>query len=153
MAKTHVFFYFSSLLKKMDIDLGLRFEELRDGVRCRTTAMSFHCSVGHFHAEEGHCQDALQQRWAQHPRQCISGGLLGNLGWALATLGPQTDNSFVDAWLSKMEVIIENIASLIVIGNLAINQLMEREVVVIVIAKAAFTKEPKWTTVMAKNVC
>jgi hypothetical protein len=30
--------------------------------------VSFHCSVGHFHAEEGHCQDALQQCRAQHPR-------------------------------------------------------------------------------------
>ncbi len=47
---------------------GFRFEELRDGIQCCIVVVSFHCSVGHFHAEEGHCQDALQQCRAQHPR-------------------------------------------------------------------------------------
>jgi hypothetical protein len=37
---------------------GLRFEELHDGAQC-CTVVSFHYSVGHFHVEEGHCQDAL----------------------------------------------------------------------------------------------
>jgi hypothetical protein len=36
-------------------------------------------------------------------------------------MGFKTDNSHVDAWLSKMEAIIENIASLVTIGNLAVN--------------------------------
>jgi hypothetical protein len=30
---------------------------------------------------------------------------------------------------------------------------MEREVVTTITTKAVFTKEPKWTTLMAKNVC
>jgi hypothetical protein len=51
-----------------------------------------------------------------------------------------------------MEVAIENIVSLAATGNLAINQLMERAVAMIVTAKVTSTKEPKWTTVMAKNV-
>jgi truncated hemoglobin YjbI len=67
-------------------------------------------------------------------------------------MGFKIDNSHVDAWLSKMEAAIENIASLTAVGNLVVNQLMEHEAVVVVIAKVASTKEPKWTTVMAKNV-
>jgi hypothetical protein len=51
-----------------------------------------------------------------------------------------------------MEAAIENIASLTIAGNLAVNQLMEHEVAVTIIAKAAFAEEPKWTMVMAKNV-
>jgi hypothetical protein len=51
-----------------------------------------------------------------------------------------------------MEVTIENIAFLAATSNFAVNQLMECGVAVAVIAKVAFTKEPKWTTVMAKNV-
>jgi hypothetical protein len=43
-------------------------------------------------------------------------------------MGLKTDNSRVDAWLSKMEVAIENITSLIAANNLAANQLVERKV-------------------------
>jgi hypothetical protein len=66
-------------------------------------------------------------------------------------MGLKIDNSPVDARLSKMEAAIKNIVSLAV-GNLAANQLMECKVAMIVIAKVAFTKEPKWTMVMAKNM-
>jgi hypothetical protein len=51
-----------------------------------------------------------------------------------------------------MEATIENIASLVAAGNLAVNQLMERETAVVIIAKVMFTEEAKWTIVMAKNV-
>ncbi len=51
-----------------------------------------------------------------------------------------------------MEAAIENIASLLAIGDLAVNQLMECEAVAIVITKAASAEEPKWTTMMAKNM-
>jgi predicted proteasome-type protease len=46
-----------------------------------------------------------------------------------------------------MEAPIENIVSLVVAGNLTVNQLMEHEA-----ATTTSTEEPKWTTVMAKNV-
>jgi hypothetical protein len=52
-----------------------------------------------------------------------------------------------------MEAAIENIASLTAAGNLAVNQLMECEVATVVTAKVTSAKEPKWTMVMAKNVC
>jgi hypothetical protein len=67
-------------------------------------------------------------------------------------MGLKTNNSPVDARLSKMEAAIENIASLAATSNLAVNQLMEREAVAAVTAKATFTKDPKWTMVIAKNV-
>ncbi|CAK9214000.1 unnamed protein product [Sphagnum troendelagicum] len=67
-------------------------------------------------------------------------------------MGLKTDNSHVDMRLSKMEAAIENIASLVTIGNLAINQLMECEAVMTITTKVASMEEPKWTTVMAKNV-
>jgi hypothetical protein len=51
-----------------------------------------------------------------------------------------------------MEAAIENITSLIAAGNLTVNQQMERKAATVVIAKAASTKEPKWITVMAKNM-
>jgi hypothetical protein len=51
-----------------------------------------------------------------------------------------------------MEVVIENIVSLASVSNLAINQLMEHKVVAAIITKVAFAEEPKWTTMMAKNV-
>ncbi len=51
-----------------------------------------------------------------------------------------------------MEVAIENIVYLVGAGNLAVNQLMEREAIAAVTAKVASMEEPKWTTVMAKNV-
>jgi hypothetical protein len=67
-------------------------------------------------------------------------------------MGLKIDSSLVDVRLSKMEATLENIASLAVIGNLAFNQLMEREATTVVTAKAASAEEPKWTMVMAKNV-
>lgn len=67
-------------------------------------------------------------------------------------MGLKTDSSSVDAQLSKMEVAIENIVFLAGISFLAVNQLMECEVVAVVTTKVAFMEEPKWTTVMAKNV-
>jgi hypothetical protein len=67
-------------------------------------------------------------------------------------MGLKTNSSPIDAWLSKMKVAIKNIAFFATVGNLAVNQLMEREAVTAVTAKAASTKEPKCTTVMAKNV-
>jgi hypothetical protein len=51
-----------------------------------------------------------------------------------------------------MEAAIKNIASLVAVGNLAVNQLMEGKAAVAVIAKATSAEEPKWTMVMAKNV-
>ncbi len=67
-------------------------------------------------------------------------------------MGLKIDNSPIDLWLSKMEAAIENIAFLVTVGNLVVNQLMECEAIVAVTTKAMFAKEPKWTTVMAKNV-
>jgi hypothetical protein len=67
-------------------------------------------------------------------------------------MGLKTNSSPIDAQLSKMEAAIKNIASLAAIGNLAVNQLMEHETVVATTTKAAFMEEPKWTTMMAKNV-
>jgi hypothetical protein len=67
-------------------------------------------------------------------------------------MGFKTNNSSVDVRLSKMGVAIENITFFMAIGNLVVNLLMECEVAVTLIAKAAFAEEPKWTTVVAKNV-
>jgi hypothetical protein len=67
-------------------------------------------------------------------------------------MGLKIDSSPVDMQLSKMEVAIEEITSLVIVGNLAINQLMECKAAVIVITKVASTEEPKWTMVMAKNM-
>jgi hypothetical protein len=67
-------------------------------------------------------------------------------------MGLKTDSSPIDGWLSKMEAAIKNIvSSLATIGNLAVNKLMECEAAMAVIAKAMSVKEPKWTTMMAKN--
>jgi hypothetical protein len=52
-----------------------------------------------------------------------------------------------------MEVAIKTIAFFAVVRNLAVNQLMEREAAAAVTTKAASAKEPKWTTMVAKNVC
>jgi hypothetical protein len=68
-------------------------------------------------------------------------------------MGMKTDNSLVDAWLSKMEATIENIASFTTVGNLTVNQLMECEATTALTVMATSVKEPKWTTVMAKNMC
>jgi hypothetical protein len=67
-------------------------------------------------------------------------------------MGLKIDSSPIDARLSKMEVAIENIACLPVAGILAVNQLMERKAATALTTNVAFAKEPKWTTVMAKNV-
>jgi len=67
-------------------------------------------------------------------------------------MGLKTDNSPIDTRLSKMEAAIENIASLTTVSNLAVNQLIKREATTTATTKAMSTKEPKWTTVMAKNV-
>jgi hypothetical protein len=67
-------------------------------------------------------------------------------------MGLKTDSPPIDARLSKMEAAIKNIASLAVAGNLVVNQLLQRETVVAIIAKVVFTEEAKWTTMMAKNV-
>jgi hypothetical protein len=71
--------------------------------------------------------------------------------WLL--MGLKTNSSHVDVQLSKMEAAIENIASLVAVGNLAVNQLMEREAATTVKTKAMSAEKPKWTIVMAKNVC
>jgi outer membrane receptor for ferrienterochelin and colicin len=67
-------------------------------------------------------------------------------------MGLKTNDSPVDTWLFNMEAAIENIVSFAVVGNLAINQLMEHEAATTVTAKVASSKEPKWTIMMAKNV-
>ncbi len=67
-------------------------------------------------------------------------------------LGLKTDNSPIDVQLSKMKAAIENIAFLADVGNLAVNQLMERKVATTITTKAASTEEPNWNTVMTKNV-
>jgi hypothetical protein len=67
-------------------------------------------------------------------------------------MGLKTENSPIDAHLSKMEATMENIASLVTVGNLVVNQLMEHEVAAAFTANAASTQEPKWTTVMANNM-
>jgi hypothetical protein len=68
-------------------------------------------------------------------------------------MGLKTDTPPIDARLSKIEAVIENIASLAAAGNLVINQLMESETAMAITAKAVSTEEAKWTTVMAKNIC
>ncbi|CAK9882225.1 unnamed protein product [Sphagnum jensenii] len=68
-------------------------------------------------------------------------------------MGFKTNNSPIDAWLSKMEVAINNIVSLAATSNLVVNQLMEHEAVAIITTKDVSTKEPKWITVIAKNMC
>jgi hypothetical protein len=67
-------------------------------------------------------------------------------------MGLKIDNPPIDARLSKMEAVIENIASFTTASNLAVNQLMKRETVMAIIAKVVSTEEAKWTMVMAKNV-
>jgi hypothetical protein len=82
------------------------------------------------------------------PLAVYQAALAGN--WLV--MGLKTDTPPIDARLSKIEAVIENIAFLVVIGNLAVNQLMERETTMVITAKAVSTEEAKWTTVMAKNV-
>jgi hypothetical protein len=58
-------------------------------------------------------------------------------------MGIKTNSSPIDAWLSKMEAAIENIASLTATNNLAVNQLMECEATMAIITKAMSAEEPK----------
>jgi hypothetical protein len=51
-----------------------------------------------------------------------------------------------------MEAAIKNITSLMATNNLMVNQLMEHEAAATVIAKVTSMEEPKWTTMMAKNM-
>jgi hypothetical protein len=67
-------------------------------------------------------------------------------------MGLKTDSSPIDAQLSKMEAVIDNITSFVVICNLAVNQVIECEAATAITTKATSTEEPKWTTVIAKNV-
>jgi hypothetical protein len=67
-------------------------------------------------------------------------------------MGLKTNNSHVDAWLSKMEVAIEHITSFTAVNNLAINQLMEHKVAPAITTKVVSAEKPKWTTMMAKNM-
>jgi hypothetical protein len=60
-------------------------------------------------------------------------------------MGFKTDNSPIDARLSKMEATIKNIAFLAAVGNLVVNQLMEREVAATIITKAASNRSPSGT--------
>jgi hypothetical protein len=68
-------------------------------------------------------------------------------------MGFKIDSSLVDTWLSKMEATIKNIVSLATAANIAVNQLMEHKAAAIVTIKVTSMKEPKWTTMMAKNMC
>jgi hypothetical protein len=68
-------------------------------------------------------------------------------------MGLKIESSSIDTWLSKMEVTIKNIASLVTLGNLVVNQLMEFKVIATFTTNVRSTKEPKWTMVMDKNVC
>jgi hypothetical protein len=95
-----------------------------------------------------HCINARLNVLDNAPLAIYQVALVGHL----LVMGLKTDSSLVDARLSKMETTIKNIASLVIASNLAINQLMEREAVVAITAKATSMEEPKWTTVMAKNV-
>jgi hypothetical protein len=54
-----------------------------------------------------------------------------------------------------MEVAIKNIASRASVGNLVFNQLMEHEIVAVatITTKVVSAEEPKWTTVITKNMC
>jgi S-adenosylmethionine hydrolase len=45
--------------------------------------------------------------------------------WLIISL--KTDNSLVNAQLSKMEATIENIATSVAVGNFAVNQLIKHE--------------------------
>jgi preprotein translocase subunit SecF len=53
------------------------------------------------------------------------------------------NSSHVHARLSKIEVAIENIKSFTAVGNLAVNQMMERKVAMVVTTKVVYVEEPK----------
>ncbi len=96
-----------------------------------------------------HCNNAKLNVLDNAPLAVYQVALAGH--WLV--MGFKTDSSPIDARLSKMEVATENIAFLMAVGNLAINQLIEREAATTVTTKVASIEEPKWTTMMAKNMC
>jgi hypothetical protein len=114
--------------------------------------MSVHSSVGHFTLKK----DTIKTHFNNAGLNIPNNAPLAIYQVALARhwliMGLKTDRSPIDARLSKMEVAIENIASLAAASNLTINQLMEHKATTTIIAKAASLEEPKWTIVMAKNV-
>jgi hypothetical protein len=57
------------------------------------------------------------------------------------TMGLNTNNSPIDARLSKIEVAIKNITSLMAVGNLVVNRLMEHDAATVVTAKVMFAEE------------
>jgi hypothetical protein len=95
-----------------------------------------------------HCINAGLTVPNNAPLAVYQATLAGN--WLI--VGLKTDSPPIDARLSKMEVVIENIASLATASNLAINQLMERETTMAITAKVVSTEEAEWTIMMAKNV-
>jgi hypothetical protein len=96
-----------------------------------------------------HCNNVIFNVLDNAPLAVYQVALVGHL----LVMGLKIDSSSIDAWLSKMEVAIENIVSFVVVSNLVVNQLMESGVAVAIIAKVASTKQAKWTTVMAENMC
>jgi hypothetical protein len=95
-----------------------------------------------------HCINAGLNVPDNAPLAVYQAALAGN--WLV--MGFKTDSPPIDARLSKIEAVIENIASLAAADNLAVNQLMEHETTMVIKAKAMSTEEAKWTTVMANNV-
>jgi hypothetical protein len=95
-----------------------------------------------------HCINAGLTVPDNAPLAVYQAALAGN--WLV--MGLKTDSPPIDARLSKMEAIIENIASLATAINLAVNQLMERKTTMVITAKVVSIEEAKWTTMMAKNV-
>jgi hypothetical protein len=96
-----------------------------------------------------HCNNAELNVQDNAPLAVYQTALTGH--WLV--MGLKIDTSPVDAWLSKMQVAIENIAFFTTVGNLVVNKLMERKAAAAVAAKAASTEEPKWTMVITKNMC
>ncbi len=57
-------------------------------------------------------------------------------------MGLKIDNSPIDMRLFKMEATIENIVFLVIIANLAVNQLMECEADVVVTLRLRLRRSP-----------
>jgi hypothetical protein len=95
-----------------------------------------------------HCSNAKLNVLDNAPLSVYKVALAGH--WLI--MGLKTDSSLVDTRLSKMEAAIENIASLTAVNNLVINKLIDHEATTTITTKFTFAKEPKWTTVVAKNV-
>ncbi len=86
-----------------------------------------------------HCINAGLNVLDNAPLAVYQATVVGN--WLV--MGFKTNSPPIDARLSKMEVTIENIASLAAVDNLAINQLMECKTSMAIIAKAMSTEEAK----------